>query len=451
MQVEGIAAGNVRCGGRFQRDGCLTFKGNLRGQAEQRCHRVEEPARGGCIDRLDALRKHRIDKLELLGRGRIETRQVRKAPCAERVAQIAQGHAPGLADRRVTAGQRDVAQMRAPGELRVACDKEFAAPDAAVAAVARAVEGDANHLSAQVVLSHATGDVGVMMLNGEPAFNPRRERHARAPVSRMKIVGHCAWLYTEEALHPRQRLLEELLRLEVLKVADMLAQDGMASFGEAKRVLQLTAECDQFRHGAAEVDGVGDVSARAPQDAFAALEGAHHRIVDTHGDIAIVQEEPIDDAVKPPHRFAVRDHKRLFAQVAAGHDKCRELRSLVWRIAEQKVVQRSVRKHNADRIVAGCDSSGDRRCWDARHDDNGPPQMQQSGLIAGGDFAEQFNRGEVPHHQGEWLGGSLLAPAEFSDGCLVGRIAGQQKAAQTFDCQDFAFMQKHPCLVQSLK
>ena len=77
--------------------------------------------------------------------------------------------------------------------------------------------------------------------------------------------------------------------------------------------------------------------------------------------------------------------------------------------------------------------------------------MQQSGLIAGGDFAEQSNRGEVPHHQGEWLGGSLLAPAEFSDGCLVGRIAGQQKAAQTFDCQDFAFMQKHPCLVQSLK
>jgi hypothetical protein len=77
--------------------------------------------------------------------------------------------------------------------------------------------------------------------------------------------------------------------------------------------------------------------------------------------------------------------------------------------------------------------------------------MQQSGLIAGADFAEQFNRGEVPHHEGEWLGGSPLAPTQLGDGCLAGRIAGQQEAAQTFDCQDSAFMQQRPCLVQSLK
>src|ERR1035437_3741334 len=117
--------------------------------------------------------------------------------------------------------------MCAPGELREACDKEFAAPDAPVAAVAGAVEGDADHLSAQVILGHANGDVGVMMLNGEPAFNVRGERRACAPVSGMKIMGHCAGLYPEKALHPRQRFLEELLGLEVLKVPDVLAQNGM--------------------------------------------------------------------------------------------------------------------------------------------------------------------------------------------------------------------------------
>lgn len=75
VQVEGIAAGYFRRGGRFERDGCLAFKRNLRGQAEQRGYRVEEAACGRGVDRLDALREHRVNQLEVLWRDRLETPQ----------------------------------------------------------------------------------------------------------------------------------------------------------------------------------------------------------------------------------------------------------------------------------------------------------------------------------------------------------------------------------------
>ena len=106
-------------------------------------------------------------------------------------------------------------------------------------------------------------------------------------------------------LHARQRLLEELHGLVVFEVADMLAQDGVAALGQAEGVLQLAAKRKHFVQFDAEIDGLGDEAARAAQHAFAALEGAHDRIVDAGADVAVVQQKPVGDAAELPQRLGV--------------------------------------------------------------------------------------------------------------------------------------------------
>ena len=102
----------------------------------------------------------------------------------------------------------------------------------------------------------------------------------------------------------------------------------------------------------------GRISARPAQHALAAFEGAHHRIVRAHVDIAIVRQEPVGHAREPLERFRVRHHDGFFAQVAAGHHQ-----RIVRRAREQQVVQRRIGQHHAEGV--DCPARRPRECRDA--------------------------------------------------------------------------------------
>ena len=54
-------------------------------------------------------------------------------------------------------------------------------------------------------------------------------------------MRHVLWLNAKELFQVRQRFLEKLQRLVVLQIADVLAQNGVVSFGQAESIFQFAA------------------------------------------------------------------------------------------------------------------------------------------------------------------------------------------------------------------
>ena len=106
------------------------------------------------------------------------------------------------------------------GEIRY---QELSSPDSSVRAITSAVPGNADDLTAQSVFRHACSDVRMMMLHTD-AFQRQLHRKLRAEVVWMQVVRYCLRRHMKEPLHALECLLQELHRLQVFEVADMLTQ-----------------------------------------------------------------------------------------------------------------------------------------------------------------------------------------------------------------------------------
>ncbi len=89
----------------------------------------------------------------------------RKGGLSQRLIQVGQRHAPRFAHSGIAARQRHRPEMPGTPEAVIPPDQEFAPPDRAVAAVAGAVEDDADHVAVQAVFCHAGGQVGMVVLH----------------------------------------------------------------------------------------------------------------------------------------------------------------------------------------------------------------------------------------------------------------------------------------------
>lgn len=201
----------------LQRYGGLAFKGHLPRQSQHGGDGVEEPPAGGGLYRLNAPGKHDVDQRDLLIVYTLE----RGGGFAKGVAQIAERHAPRLAYGCIPTGKQYIAQVSTAGEAGKIRHQEFATPDLAVRAISRSIHGDTQHLSAQLVLGHATRDVRMVMLDADFALNGCRQGHARAHVTGVQIVGHGTWRYLENMFHAVQCFCEEAHRLIVLQIAEI--------------------------------------------------------------------------------------------------------------------------------------------------------------------------------------------------------------------------------------
>lgn len=157
--------------------------------------------------------------------------------------------------------------------------------------MAGAVEGDADHalVRAQAVLRHHGRDVRVVVLHGADRPPGRVGASPVAGVVAGVAVGH-----QPGGRHPGE-VLQMFLgpgqsadRGQVVHVADVLAQPGVAALGQRTGVLQVGAHGERRGHVEGQRERQRGVSARAAQRQLGTGGPAADRVVARHMDAPVV-------------------------------------------------------------------------------------------------------------------------------------------------------------------
>jgi len=130
-------------------------------------------------------------------------------------------------------GQWDVAQVSAPLEAGIARHQE-SPPRWRHPCRIRAVERHSDHNAREAIFGHAGGDVRVVVLHTEFRQPGDAQRVPGAEILRMKSYATARGSTRNSFFKLARRFFEEDHGLVVFEVADVLAQDGMPSFGEAE-------------------------------------------------------------------------------------------------------------------------------------------------------------------------------------------------------------------------
>ena len=170
-------------------------------------------------------------------------------------------------------------------------EQHFPAPDIAVGAVTRPIERYADHLIFKVVFRHATGDVCVMMLHSHQLHSLLLKRPLGGEVVGMQVVCEGCRLDFENISQMIDRLNEELEAFRILQVSDMLAQEGVLSFGEANRVLQLAAHREYGRLFVLRHRGTRDIPSRPAQMPNSADCGPHDGVIAAQQNVPVVHQK----------------------------------------------------------------------------------------------------------------------------------------------------------------
>ena len=296
---------------------------------------------------------------------------------AERRAEPRAGHPPRLPDRRGAAGQPHGKEHAHALEAAQVAQQQLAAPDRAVAAVARAVEDGAHGAALLPVLGKACREVRVVVLHAHQPHALERQRVLGGQVLGVEVVHHQLGLHGEQPLEVRDALAERAQRLVVLEVADVVADPRAGALGDPEGVLLLGAAGEQAGAGGRNRERQlrGHVAARAAQQLRPSGRHAHDRVVGPRLDRAVVQQEEIGDAGEPLARVLVAVGDRLVGGVAARHHE------RLPHVREQEVVERRVGEHHAQvrrsrrhRLRHG------RRRPPAREHDRPPRRAQQLAL-----------------------------------------------------------------------
>ena len=170
----------------------------------------------------------------------------------------------------------------------------------------------------RAVLGQAGGDVGVVVLDGEPG-EPARLGPAGGSIVGVQVVGDRQRRPVEQALQLADGLLEPAEGGEVVEVAQVLRDDRLAAFGQADGDLHLGADRQHGGPTHGQLDRLGRVPAAPAQRARRPRHDAHDRVVHPGVDGPIVEQEAVGQRTQPLERVGVLAGDRLLAAVAAGH------------------------------------------------------------------------------------------------------------------------------------
>ena len=265
----------------------------------------------------------------------------------ERVAP-AEGGPPRMSDRRGSARQRELLKVGDSAVAGEIADEDLTAPQPAVVPVAEAVHADADDGVLPAVLDQPRRDVRVVVLHGHLLLLRQRQCVLRRQVLRVEVVGDHLGLEPEEATIDLDAGLVVLQRLQVLEVADVLAEEGVGVAREAEGVLELGAGRQRLRERPRQGHrerGVAPGPADQPRPAAAHLRDG---VVVAHGDLPVVHQIGVGDRRQPVDLLPAFDD-RLLRQVAAGHDQ-RPAGGL-----QEQHVERRVREHRAEVALAESD------------------------------------------------------------------------------------------------
>jgi len=250
-----LAAGR---GPHLELDRRLTLVGDLVSHAGESGDGVEQPPAAGGERRVDAGvdlplhdREFLVGKRELraCGAAAQQPRRALEPALAEQRVAPAERRAPRLLDGCRAARQRQLLEMSHAAIAEQITDEHLAAPEAPVVAVAQTVHADTDHGLFPAVLYEARGDVSVMMLHGDLLILRQREGVLGGQILGVQVVADHLRLEAEQLLVHRDAGFVVLQRLQVLQIADMLAEKGVGVAREAEGVLELGAAGERLREG----------------------------------------------------------------------------------------------------------------------------------------------------------------------------------------------------------
>ena len=226
---------------RFQFDRRLGFVGHLVTHSEERRDRIEQPATTRSLDGADAPLDHFGEDASAFFAQKFARPRV--GDFSKESQHISCRNSRRVANRRVTARQRQVLEMREPAKAEKIGDHCLAAPDSAVGAVARTVEGETYRRSLMAMLGHARDEVSVMVLNGNGAHAQVRSEFARRRLG-MKIVGGDARFDAGQGKPFVEGIAKMILGRDVFKRADVLAHEGLPARQETEAVFEIAADSE---------------------------------------------------------------------------------------------------------------------------------------------------------------------------------------------------------------
>src|SRR5271165_2606884 len=109
----------------------------------------------------------------------------------------------------------------------------------------------------------------------------------------MQIVRYRHGRNAEETFEMIERLAEELHSFHVFEIADVLAQDGIAIFGQAQGVFQLAAAGQNLLYGHSEIDRLRSEAAGSSDRILAVFKALDDGIVHSGLNLPIVQQKVI--------------------------------------------------------------------------------------------------------------------------------------------------------------
>ena len=168
--------------------------------------------------------------------------------------------------------------------------QELAAPDRAVGPVSGAVPGDPQGRPALAVLGQAGHDVGVMVLDGQ-ARQPALLREPGGEVVGMAVMDDQSGLDSEQAGQVGNVLDIPPARTRRVQVADVLAEEELASPRQRDRRLQVPSGRQQRRRLDRQLDPDGGQAAADPERNRPAADDPHDAVVRMAEDPSIVQDE----------------------------------------------------------------------------------------------------------------------------------------------------------------
>ena len=215
------------------------------------------------------------------------------APGTLPAEEVAERHPPRPADRERAARHRRPPEAgHAPVAEQVG-DEDLAAPERPVVAHPEPVVGDADVRLGEAVLGGARGDVGVVVLDRDPALGRvSPDGVLRREVLGMEVVHHDLRLDGEESREVGEAVREGPVGRQVLQVAVVRRDVGPPAAGERERVLELRADGEQrTRRRDREPQRLRSVAAAAPDDRRPTGHDARHRVVVAGPDLAVVEQE----------------------------------------------------------------------------------------------------------------------------------------------------------------
>ena len=219
--------------------------------------------------------------------------------------------------------------------------------------------------------------------------------------------------------------------LQVLEVTDMLTQKCPVAAAQAEGALQFRPQGQDPGLCPGQGQTVGDKTAGAAQQQRFSGHHAGDGVIATDVNGAVVTELVIGDGGEAFTGIDVLKSDGLVAAVAAGHDQGRKL-------AQQQVVERGCRQHDAKIAVARGDQLGQAVAGQFFQQDDGALGAGQQLGFRRADPGVAANPLQIEAHQGERFFIPGFAPPQLGNRRSIVGGYGEMISAQPFNGDNMA-------------